>query len=96
MVTLRCADPSAFCLCPYTVLGAQHQASVLTQLSCPHIAPLPLADAVTHLTDAQEWAGNGSMVGAIRGEHAVVVLCAPCGSWLPQLDLAAGSWQSDV
>ena len=26
-------------------------------------------DAVTHLTDAQEWAGNGSMVGAIKGEH---------------------------
>jgi hypothetical protein len=26
------------------------------------------ADAVTHLTDAQEWAGNGSMVGAIKGE----------------------------
>ena len=26
-------------------------------------------DAVTHLTDAQEWAGNGSMVGAIRGER---------------------------
>merc|ERR1719226_99179 len=24
-------------------------------------------DRVTHLTDAQEWAGNGSMVGAIRG-----------------------------
>jgi phosphoglycolate phosphatase len=24
-------------------------------------------DAVTHLTDAQEWAGNGSMVGAIQG-----------------------------
>lgn len=24
-------------------------------------------DAVTHLTDAQEWAGNGAMVGAIRG-----------------------------
>jgi len=24
-------------------------------------------DAVTHLTDAQEWAGNGSMVGAIIG-----------------------------
>eukprot|EP00244_Chara_vulgaris_P010673 TRINITY_DN498_c0_g1_i2.p1 TRINITY_DN498_c0_g1~~TRINITY_DN498_c0_g1_i2.p1 ORF type:complete len:387 (-),score=71.60 TRINITY_DN498_c0_g1_i2:345-1505(-) len=24
-------------------------------------------DAVTHLTDAQEWAGNGSMVGAILG-----------------------------
>ncbi|XP_031494156.1 phosphoglycolate phosphatase 1A, chloroplastic-like isoform X1 [Nymphaea colorata] len=24
-------------------------------------------DAVTHLTDAQEWAGGGSMVGALRG-----------------------------
>lgn len=24
-------------------------------------------DAVTHLTDAQEWAGAGSMVGALRG-----------------------------
>jgi len=24
-------------------------------------------DAVTHLTDAQEWAGNGSMTGAIKG-----------------------------
>ena len=24
-------------------------------------------DAVTHLTSAQEWAGNGSMVGAIKG-----------------------------
>jgi phosphoglycolate phosphatase len=25
-------------------------------------------DAVTHLTDAQEWAGNGSMVGAVKGQ----------------------------
>ena len=24
-------------------------------------------DAVTHLTDAQEWAGGGSIVGAIKG-----------------------------
>merc|ERR1712157_711905 len=24
-------------------------------------------DAATHLTDAQEWAGNGAMVGAIKG-----------------------------
>merc|ERR1719191_2342099 len=24
-------------------------------------------DKVTHLTDAQEWAGNGSMTGAIKG-----------------------------
>ena len=28
-------------------------------------------DAVTHLTDAQEWAGNGAMVGAIKGTLAV-------------------------
>ena len=28
-------------------------------------------DAVTHLTDAQEWAGNGSMVGAIKGSTKV-------------------------
>jgi len=26
-------------------------------------------DAVTHLTDAQEWAGNGAMVGAIKGKR---------------------------
>ncbi len=25
-------------------------------------------DAKTHLTDAQEWAGNGAMVGAIKGK----------------------------
>mmetsp|Transcript_19699 Transcript_19699/g.32125 ORF Transcript_19699/g.32125 Transcript_19699/m.32125 type:complete len:167 (+) Transcript_19699:689-1189(+) len=24
-------------------------------------------DALTHLTDAQEWAGNGAMVGALKG-----------------------------
>ena len=29
-------------------------------------------DAVTHLTDAQEWAGNGAMVGAIKGAHVCV------------------------
>ena len=27
-------------------------------------------DAVTHLTDAQEWAGNGAMVGAIKGMYS--------------------------
>ena len=26
-------------------------------------------DAKTHLTDAQEWAGNGAMVGAIKGSN---------------------------
>lgn len=29
-------------------------------------------DARTHLTDAQEWAGNGSMVGAIKGAAFIV------------------------
>lgn len=33
--------------------------------SCEFIATN--LDRVTHLTDAQEWAGNGSMVGAVRG-----------------------------
>ena len=47
-------------------------------------------DAVTHLTDAQEWAGNGSMVGAIKGctgqEPTVVgkprwVRCSICDNY---------------
>ena len=51
-------------------------------------------DAVTHLTDAQEWAGNGAMVGAIKGctgqvrrralskrrEHACCPLVRPTSS----------------
>ena len=31
-------------------------------------------DAVTHLTDAQEWAGNGAMVGAIKGQCIAISL----------------------
>ena len=31
-------------------------------------------DAVTHLTDAQEWAGNGAMVGAIKGVLTLIPL----------------------
>ena len=31
-------------------------------------------DAVTHLTDAQEWAGNGAMVGAIKGLLLLMLL----------------------
>ena len=34
-------------------------------LGCKFIATN--LDAVTHLTDEQEWAGNGAMVGAIKG-----------------------------
>lgn len=39
-------------------------------------------DAVTHLTDAQEWAGNGAMAGAIKGctgrEPTLVGAQRPC------------------
>lgn len=31
-------------------------------------------DAVTHLTDAQEWAGNGAMVGAIKGSQMLMLV----------------------
>lgn len=31
-------------------------------------------DAVTHLTDAQEWAGNGAMVGAIKGMSMLLIV----------------------
>ena len=35
-------------------------------------------DAVTHLTDAQEWAGNGSMVGCIKGcTNRSDAMCSP-------------------
>ena len=37
-------------------------------------------DAKTHLTDAQEWAGNGAMVGAIKGaDH--LFNCVPVCKW---------------
>lgn len=38
-------------------------------------------DAVTHLTDAQEWAGNGSMVGAIKARDVVYIhACIYCSN----------------
>jgi ribonucleotide monophosphatase NagD (HAD superfamily) len=38
-------------------------------------------DAVTHLTDAQEWAGNGAMTGAIKGctGQEPTVVSSACG-----------------
>ena len=36
-------------------------------------------DARTHLTDAQEWAGNGAMVGAIKGAP---MSCMQVSLWL--------------
>ena len=39
-------------------------------------------DAVTHLTDAQEWAGNGAMVGAIKGEASCHDIMQPL-VWCP-------------
>ena len=50
-------------------------------------------DARTHLTDAQEWAGNGSMVGAIKG-----AVLEGKRTWFSSCSLAArvhivcGSW----
>ena len=44
-------------------------------------------DAKTHLTDAQEWAGNGSMVGAIKGK-----LCAPAAWPCAAVLSNAGLW----
>lgn len=44
-------------------------------------------DAVTHLTDAQEWAGNGSMVGAIVGscKREPIVVGKPSGFMLDNI-----------
>lgn len=44
-------------------------------------------DAVTHLTDAQEWAGNGSMVGAIVGstKREPTVVGKPSGFMLENI-----------
>jgi phosphoglycolate phosphatase len=44
-------------------------------------------DAVTHLTDAQEWAGNGSMVGAIVGstKREPTVVGKPAGFMLDNI-----------
>lgn len=49
-----------------SVLGARYATlCVRENPGCLFIATN--CDAVTHLTDAQEWAGGGSMVGAIKG-----------------------------
>lgn len=44
-------------------------------------------DAVTHLTDAQEWAGNGAMVGAIKGstKHEPTVVGKPADFMLSNI-----------
>jgi phosphoglycolate phosphatase len=49
-------------------------------------------DAVTHLTDAQEWAGNGSMVGAIVGstKREPTVVGKPNGFMLSNIAEAFG------
>jgi phosphoglycolate phosphatase len=49
-------------------------------------------DAVTHLTDAQEWAGNGAMVGAIAGstKREPEVVGKPSGFMLSNIADAFG------
>ena len=39
-------------------------------------------DAKTHLTDAQEWAGNGSMVGAIKGAPRICAHARSRQQWV--------------
>lgn len=66
--TTRRAPPGPV-LCPAPAQGfAQIQYATLCLRENPGCAFIATnCDAVTHLTDAQEWAGNGSMVGALRG-----------------------------
>lgn len=49
-------------------------------------------DAVTHLTDAQEWAGNGSMVGAIVGstKREPIVVGKPSDFMLKNISATLG------
>ena len=55
-------------------------------------------DAVTHVTDAQEWAGNGSMVGAIRGSSEVepTVVGKPNSLMLEQIASQLGLKTSEL
>lgn len=52
-------------------------------------------DAVTHLTDAQEWAGNGSMVGAIRGstKREPIIVGKPNGFMLDNIASKVRLWR---
>ncbi|KAL6769093.1 hypothetical protein ACKKBF_B17455 [Auxenochlorella protothecoides x Auxenochlorella symbiontica] len=55
-------------------------------------------DAVTHLTDAQEWAGAGSMVGALRGstKREPTVVGKPADFMLSDIATHAGIDRSEI
>jgi len=55
-------------------------------------------NAVTHLTDAQEWAGNGSMVGAIKGstKREPVIVGKPNGFMLDNIASTQGIDKSEI
>merc|ERR1712087_551032 len=55
-------------------------------------------DAVTHLTDAQEWAGNGSMVGCIKGSTQTepTVVGKPSGFMLDDIATKFGLDKSEI
>ncbi|CAG9461895.1 unnamed protein product [Pedinophyceae sp. YPF-701] len=55
-------------------------------------------DAVTHLTDAQEWAGNGSMVGAIKGstKREPIVVGKPSGFMLENIAQKCGCDKAEI
>ena len=55
-------------------------------------------DAVTHLTDAQEWAGNGSMVGAIKGSTKLdpIIVGKPSGFMLDNIAAKFGIRKDEI
>ena len=55
-------------------------------------------DAVTHLTDAQEWAGNGAMVGAIKGstQREPIVVGKPASFMLDDIAARSGLAPSQI
>ncbi|KAG1674279.1 hypothetical protein FOA52_013468 [Chlamydomonas sp. UWO 241] len=55
-------------------------------------------DAVTHLTDAQEWAGNGSMVGAIVGscKREPIVVGKPSAFMLDNIASTLGLERDEI
>ena len=55
-------------------------------------------DALTHLTDAQEWAGNGSMVGCIKGctGQEPIVVGKPAGFMMDNIASKFGISKSKI
>lgn len=76
--------------------GLEGKKHSFTEGGCIFIGTNP--DAVTHLTDAQEWAGNGSMVGAIKGSTKVepMIVGKPNGFMLDNIASTLGIEKEDI